>query len=79
MAVGIAKLGGVLKLSVFQDPAEAPIPLPMPINLLEAVGFDIELKKNVRYRGVALAERPAKDYKNEEVAQRAQVYFHRGV
>ena len=28
-------------------PQEAPIPLLLPINLLEALGFDIKLKKNI--------------------------------
>ena len=29
------------------DSGEAPIPLLLPFNLLGAVGFDIELKKNI--------------------------------
>ena len=43
--MGIAKLNGVLKLNVIQDSKEAPIPLLLPIYLLEALGFDIKLKK----------------------------------
>ena len=45
--MGIAKLNGVLKLNVIQDSKEAPIPLLLPINLLEALGFDIKLKNNI--------------------------------
>ena len=46
LPVGIAKLNGVLKLNVIQDSKDAPIPLLLPINLLEALGFDIKLKNN---------------------------------
>ena len=45
--MGITRLNGVLKLNVIQDSAEALIPLLSPSNLLEALGFDIRLKKNI--------------------------------
>ena len=37
----------MLKLHVVQDSKEAPIPLLLPIDVLEALGFDIKLKKNI--------------------------------
>ena len=44
--VGIAQLNGVLKLNVLEDSKEAPIPLLLPINLLEVLGFDIKLNEH---------------------------------
>ena len=39
----IAQLSWVLKLNALQDSKEAQIPLLLPINLLEVLGFDIKL------------------------------------
>ena len=47
LPVGIGQLNGVLKLNVVVDSEEAPVPLLLPINLLEALGFDINLKNNL--------------------------------
>ena len=49
LPVGIAQLNGVLKLNVVQDTAEAPRPLLLPINLLEALGVDNKLKKTIAF------------------------------
>ena len=68
LPVGIAKLNGVLKLNVIQDSKGAPIPLLLPINLLEALGFDIKLKKMCS-GGAALAKWTAQDHEYDEVAE----------
>ena len=47
LPAGIGQLNGVLRLNVVEDSEEAPVPLLLPINLLEALGFDINLKKMV--------------------------------
>ena len=49
----------MLKLRVIQDSEDAPIPFLLPIMLLEALGFDIKLKKNV----CVLEEQPWPDGK----------------
>ena len=46
LPVGIAKLDGILGLNVIRDTAEMPIPVLLPINLAETLGFLIDLESN---------------------------------
>ena len=45
--VGIAELCGALKLNVLRDSEQEAIPLPLPINVMDTVGFNIDLASSV--------------------------------